>query len=215
MRPFVSVTGLRKSYGAHRVLDGIDLTIPQGTVFSLLGPNGAGKTTTMQILSTLIKADAGEVRVAGHDLAKEPDKVRAAIGVTGQFSAVDSFLLPGVDEVTIGRVLNKASIEMAIRLKGGATAGEIAGALTMAAIDLVAPARAEDRPEGEIRAGELLRDALLGCAVDPTPTPDLLELSELMEGARFLAPVQAAALRGTTTSDPGIGAGAGRPVGSA
>ncbi|MEV4286025.1 ATP-binding cassette domain-containing protein [Nonomuraea bangladeshensis] len=88
----VSVTGLRKSYGDHRVLDGIDLTIPQGTVFSLLGPNGAGKTTTVQILSTLIKADAGEIRVAGHDLAEEPDKVRAAIGVTGQFSAVDSFL---------------------------------------------------------------------------------------------------------------------------
>ncbi|MFI7610207.1 ATP-binding cassette domain-containing protein [Nonomuraea terrae] len=92
MRSFVSVTGLRKSYGAHRVLDGIDLTIAQGTVFSLLGPNGAGKTTTVQILSTLVKADAGEIRVAGHDLATEPDKVRAAIGVTGQFSAVDSFL---------------------------------------------------------------------------------------------------------------------------
>ncbi|MDF5758119.1 ATP-binding cassette domain-containing protein [Spongiactinospora sp. TRM90649] len=90
--PFVSVTGLHKSYGTHRVLDGIDLSIPQGTVFSLLGPNGAGKTTTVQILSTLIKADAGEIRVAGHDLAKEPDKVRTAIGVTGQFSAVDGFL---------------------------------------------------------------------------------------------------------------------------
>ncbi|MFF0867942.1 ATP-binding cassette domain-containing protein [Nonomuraea sp. NPDC003560] len=91
-RAFVSVTGLRKSYGAHRVLDGIDLSIPQGTVFSLLGPNGAGKTTTVQILSTLIKADAGELRVAGHDLSREPDKVRAAIGVTGQFSAVDGLL---------------------------------------------------------------------------------------------------------------------------
>ncbi|MFC4015105.1 ATP-binding cassette domain-containing protein [Nonomuraea purpurea] len=90
--PAISVTGLRKSYGSHRVLDGIDLTIPQGTVFSLLGPNGAGKTTTVQILSTLIQADAGEIRVAGHDLAREPDKVRAAIGVTGQFSAVDGFL---------------------------------------------------------------------------------------------------------------------------
>ncbi|MGW0199201.1 ATP-binding cassette domain-containing protein [Nonomuraea sp. NPDC003201] len=86
------MTGLRKSYGSHRVLDGIDLTIPQGTIFSLLGPNGAGKTTMVQILSTLIRADAGEIRVAGHDLAREPDKVRAAIGVTGQFSAVDSFL---------------------------------------------------------------------------------------------------------------------------
>ncbi|MCK2215503.1 ATP-binding cassette domain-containing protein [Actinomadura sp. ATCC 31491] len=91
-RPFVSVTGLRKSYGAHRVLDGIDLAIGQGTVFSLLGPNGAGKTTTVQILSTLIKPDAGDIRVAGHDLARQPDQVRAAIGVTGQFSAVDGLL---------------------------------------------------------------------------------------------------------------------------
>ncbi|MFB4267105.1 ATP-binding cassette domain-containing protein [Nonomuraea sp. GTA35] len=90
--PAISVTGLRKSYGSHRVLDGIDLAIPKGMIFSLLGPNGAGKTTTVQILSTLIKADAGEIRVAGHDVTTEPDKVRAAIGVTGQFSAVDSFL---------------------------------------------------------------------------------------------------------------------------
>ncbi|MER5999377.1 ATP-binding cassette domain-containing protein [Nonomuraea angiospora] len=92
MEPAISVAGLHKSYGSHRVLNGIDLTIPQGTIFSLLGPNGAGKTTMVQILSTLIRADAGEIRVAGHDLAREPDKVRAAIGVTGQFSAVDSFL---------------------------------------------------------------------------------------------------------------------------
>ena len=66
--------------------------MPQGTVFSLLGANGAGKTTTVKILSTLISADAGDVRVAGHDLAREPDAVRAAIGVTGQFSAVDNLL---------------------------------------------------------------------------------------------------------------------------
>ncbi|MBT2235066.1 ATP-binding cassette domain-containing protein [Nonomuraea sp. NEAU-A123] len=93
--PAISVAGLRKSYGSHRVLDGIDFTIPQGTIFALLGPNGAGKTTAVQILSTLIKADAGELWVAGHDLAREPDKVRAAIGVTGQFSAVDSLLTGG------------------------------------------------------------------------------------------------------------------------
>jgi ABC-2 type transport system ATP-binding protein len=90
--PAIAVTGLRKSFGDHVVLDGIDLTVPQGTVFSLLGANGAGKTTTVKILSTLIGADAGEVRIAGHDLAGEPDAVRAAIGVTGQFSAVDNLL---------------------------------------------------------------------------------------------------------------------------
>ena len=91
-RAAIEVTGLRKSYGDHVVLDGIDLSVPKGTVFSLLGPNGAGKTTTVQILSTLIAADGGEARVAGHDVAREPDAVRAAIGVTGQFSAVDNKL---------------------------------------------------------------------------------------------------------------------------
>jgi ABC-2 type transport system ATP-binding protein len=88
----ISVTGLRKSFGETLVLDGINLAVAEGTVFSLLGPNGAGKTTTVQILSTLIPADAGRTEVAGHDLAREPDEVRAAIGVTGQFSAVDQLL---------------------------------------------------------------------------------------------------------------------------
>jgi len=90
--PAIAVTGLRRSYGAQVVLDGIDLHVPEGTVFSLLGPNGAGKTTVVRILSTLIRADAGEVRVGGHDVTTEPDRVRAAIGVTGQFSAVDDYL---------------------------------------------------------------------------------------------------------------------------
>jgi ABC-2 type transport system ATP-binding protein len=85
----IRATGLRKSYGAQVVLDGIDLQVPEGTVFALLGPNGAGKTTTVQILSTLLTADGGEVQIAGHDVAREPDAVRAVIGVTGQFSAVD------------------------------------------------------------------------------------------------------------------------------
>jgi ABC-2 type transport system ATP-binding protein len=88
----IVVTGLRKSLGGHEVLNGIDLDVTEGTIFALLGPNGAGKTTTVQILSTLIGADHGEVRVAGHDLATDPDAIRAAIGVTGQFSAVDNLL---------------------------------------------------------------------------------------------------------------------------
>ena len=88
-RSAIRATGLRKSYGTQVVLDGIDLTVAEGTVFALLGPNGAGKTTTVRILSTLIAADAGDVQIAGHDLAREPDAVRATIGVTGQFSALD------------------------------------------------------------------------------------------------------------------------------
>jgi ABC-2 type transport system ATP-binding protein len=88
----IAANGLRKSYGDKVVLDGIDLAVSEGTIFSLLGPNGAGKTTTVQILSTLIAADAGTVQVAGHDLARKPDDVRGAIGVTGQYSAVDKLL---------------------------------------------------------------------------------------------------------------------------
>ena len=75
------------------VLDDVDLTVAEGTVFALLGPNGAGKTTMVRILSTLIRADAGDIRVAGHDVRdRSRTAVRAAIGVTGQFSAVDNLL---------------------------------------------------------------------------------------------------------------------------
>jgi len=98
--PAIEVTGLRKSFGDHVVLDGIDLTVAEGTIFSLLGPNGAGKTTAVNILSTLIHADAGQIRVAGHDLATDPGPVRAAIGVTGQFSAVDG-LLTGAENLIL------------------------------------------------------------------------------------------------------------------
>ncbi|WP_419994311.1 ABC transporter ATP-binding protein [Streptomyces boninensis] len=88
----IAATGLRKAYGDKIVLDGIDIHVPSGTIFSLLGPNGAGKTTAVKILSTLIGADGGEVRVGGHNLATDPQAVRAAIGVTGQFSAVDGLI---------------------------------------------------------------------------------------------------------------------------
>lgn len=88
----ISVTDLRKSFGDHVVLDGIDLTVPEGSIFALLGPNGAGKTTIVHILSTLTRPDGGTLRVGGHDPVADPDAVRATIGVTGQFSAVDELL---------------------------------------------------------------------------------------------------------------------------
>jgi ABC-2 type transport system ATP-binding protein len=88
----ISVSGLRKAYGDKVVLGGIDLDVRAGTVFSLLGPNGAGKTTTVNVLTTLLKADGGTARVAGHDVATEAKAVRAVIGVTGQFAAVDDLL---------------------------------------------------------------------------------------------------------------------------
>lgn len=99
-RDAISVRGLRKSFGEHVVLDGIDFTVAEGSVFALLGPNGAGKTTIVRILATLLAPDGGEVRVGGHDLAREQDGVRAAIGVTGQFSAVDN-LLTGAENLRL------------------------------------------------------------------------------------------------------------------
>ncbi|MGP4019097.1 ATP-binding cassette domain-containing protein [Saccharopolyspora sp. 5N708] len=102
----IAVSGLRKAYGNKIVLDGIDLDVRAGTVFSLLGPNGAGKTTTVNVLTTLMKADGGTVRVAGHDVATDAKAVRAAIGVTGQFAAVDE-LLTGQENLQLMVDLNR------------------------------------------------------------------------------------------------------------
>jgi ABC-2 type transport system ATP-binding protein len=115
----VTAVGLRKSYGDKTVLDGIDLRIPAGSVFALLGPNGAGKTTTVQILSTLISADGGQAQVAGHDIAGSPDGVRAAIGVTGQFSAVDG-LITGEENMIL-----MADLHHLPRAEGRRTAAEL------------------------------------------------------------------------------------------
>jgi ABC-2 type transport system ATP-binding protein len=96
----IAVSGLRKSYGDKVVLDGVSLHVAEGSVFALLGPNGAGKTTVVQILSTLIAADGGRAEVAGCDVANDPAGVRAAIGVTGQFSAVDA-LMTGAENLRL------------------------------------------------------------------------------------------------------------------
>jgi ABC-2 type transport system ATP-binding protein len=91
-KPAISAAGVRKAFGEHLVLDGVELTVDPGSVFALLGPNGAGKTTMVHILATLLEPDGGEIRVAGHDVVREADAVRAVIGVTGQFSATDELL---------------------------------------------------------------------------------------------------------------------------
>jgi ABC-2 type transport system ATP-binding protein len=117
--PAVSAIGLRKSYGDKTVLDGVDLHIPAGSVFALLGPNGAGKTTAVKILSTLVSADGGQAQVAGHDITTSPDGVRAAIGVTGQFSAVDG-LITGEENMLLMADLHHLS-----RREGRRTAAEL------------------------------------------------------------------------------------------
>ncbi|HEX6197223.1 MAG TPA: ATP-binding cassette domain-containing protein [Jiangellaceae bacterium] len=101
----ISVRGLRKAFGDNLVLAGLDLDVAERTIFALLGPNGAGKTTMVNILSTLIRSDSGDLTVAGYDVDQNPDGVRTAIGVTGQFSAVDN-LLTGEENLALMADLN-------------------------------------------------------------------------------------------------------------
>ncbi|MEU4623048.1 ATP-binding cassette domain-containing protein [Actinoplanes sp. NPDC023801] len=97
--------GLVKRFGDTTALDGVDLTVPTGTVLGLLGPNGAGKTTAVRILATLIRPDAGHAVVGGHDLAGQPHEVRGLIGLTGQYASVDETLTGTENLLMIGRLL--------------------------------------------------------------------------------------------------------------
>jgi len=96
----IAAQNVRKSFGDHVVLENVSLAVEEGTILALLGPNGAGKTTMVRILSTLIPPDSGSMRIAGHDVVNDPDGVRAVIGVTGQFSAVDN-LLTGAENLQL------------------------------------------------------------------------------------------------------------------
>src|SRR6187200_2097361 len=89
MAATIEARGVRKRYGGTRALDGLDLVAERGQVVAVLGPNGAGKTTFVRAVATLVRLDAGTLRVAGHDVAKEPDAVRRVIGLAGQFAAVE------------------------------------------------------------------------------------------------------------------------------
>lgn len=105
----IDVRGLGKRFGRATVLDGLDLAVPEGSVFALLGPNGAGKTTTINILTTLVAPDAGEARVAGFDVVRDPDAVRARISLTGQQAAVDEALTGRENLVMLGRLSGLAA----------------------------------------------------------------------------------------------------------
>jgi oleandomycin transport system ATP-binding protein len=102
----IEAEGLRKRFGETQALDGVDLAARRGSVLGVLGPNGAGKTTAVRILATLIAADTGTARIAGHDVAREPAKVRETIGLTGQYASVDELLTGEQNLVMIGRLLD-------------------------------------------------------------------------------------------------------------
>src|SRR5687768_11108163 len=101
----IEASGLEKSFGKTRAVCGVDLAVRRGRVYGMLGPNGAGKTTTIRILATLLRPDAGEARVLGHDIERDADAVRGAISLTGQLASVDEDLTGEENLVLIGRLL--------------------------------------------------------------------------------------------------------------
>jgi ABC-2 type transport system ATP-binding protein len=104
----IHAEGLVKTFGPTRALDGLDLHVNEGTLLALLGPNGAGKTTAVRIFTTLLKPDAGEARVAGFDVVKEPDRIKAQIGLAGQSVAIDEYLTGRENLVMIGQLYHLA-----------------------------------------------------------------------------------------------------------
>jgi ABC-2 type transport system ATP-binding protein len=164
-RSAIVASGLRKSFGENLVLDGVDLDVAAGTVFALLGPNGAGKTTIVQVLSTLISADAGVLRIAGHDPTRDPDAVRAAIAVTGQFAAVDNLLTGEENLILIADLLRLG------RAEGRRRAAEL-----LARFELVDAAR---RPASTYSGGMRRR---LDLAMTLVGDPQIIFLDEPTSG---------------------------------
>jgi ABC-2 type transport system ATP-binding protein len=113
----VRAEALVKTFGSTRALDGVDLEIPTGTVLGLLGPNGAGKTTTVRILTTLLRPDSGRAWVAGHDVLADPQAVRRAIGLSGQYAAVDENLTGYENLWMVGRLYGMNRTDSATRAR--------------------------------------------------------------------------------------------------
>ncbi|WP_460369987.1 ATP-binding cassette domain-containing protein, partial [Actinocorallia lasiicapitis] len=126
----IETAGLVKRFGADRALDGLDLTVPAGSVYGVLGPNGAGKTTAVRVLATLLRADGGTARVFGHDVRAEADAVRARVSLTGQYASVDEDLTGAENLILLARLTGHgkpAARERAERLLDAFGLGDAAG----------------------------------------------------------------------------------------
>ncbi|WP_042395058.1 daunorubicin resistance protein DrrA family ABC transporter ATP-binding protein [Streptacidiphilus carbonis] len=183
----IQATGLTKRFAATVALDGVDLTVPAGTIYGFLGPNGAGKTTTLRILATLLRADSGTARVLGHDVAREPDAVRARISLAGQSAALDEDLTARENLRVLGRLIGHHSRASRSR------AQEL--------LDAFGLADAADRPVKTWSGGMRRR---LDLAASLIATPELLFLDEPTSGldpssrAQVWDTVRALAEAGTT-----------------
>ncbi len=164
-RPAIKASGLMKAFGETRAVDGIDLTVPRGSVYGLLGPNGAGKTTTIRILATLLRPDRGTARVLGYDVQEEPDAVRSRISLTGQFASVDEDLTGRENLVVLARLLGHSRASAKTRSE------ELLNAFTLA--------EAADRLVKTYSGGMRRR---LDIAASLVVTPDLLFLDEPTTG---------------------------------
>ncbi len=178
----IRTEGLGKSFGSERVLDGLDLHVPAGTIFGLLGPNGAGKTTAVRILATLLRPDSGRARVLGHDVVEQAAQVRAAIGLTGQYAAVDDLISATENLYLIGRLLGLRP------RKARARAGDL---LTAFGLADVAGTKVKDYSGGMRRRLDLAASLVGEPAVlfldEPTTGLDLASRNQLWDMIRDLA----------------------------
>jgi ABC-2 type transport system ATP-binding protein len=161
----IEASGLVKTFGATRALDGVDLEVPAGTVYGLLGPNGAGKTTAVRVLATLLRPNGGEARVFGHDVVREADAVRGRVSLTGQYASVDEDLTGMENLVLLGRLLGHPR-----------PAARDRAAQLLAAFGLT---EAADRQVKKYSGGMRRR---LDIAASILNTPDLLFLDEPTSG---------------------------------
>jgi ABC-2 type transport system ATP-binding protein len=161
----IEASGLVKTFGETRAVDGVELAVRTGMVYGLLGPNGAGKTTTIRMLATLLRPDAGMARVFGHDVVREADEVRSRVSLTGQFASVDEDLTGFENLVLLGRLLGHPRAQAKTR------AGEL--------LDAFGLSEATDRQVKNYSGGMQRR---LDIAASIVVTPDLMFLDEPTAG---------------------------------